>query len=142
MGYTASWVGHIVAGLLGTLLSVSVFYKTLERWFAVHRKLDPGHVQRIVDPFGRVLSADEVEAFVRQFNEASFLGVNRHDPATLPGAWRVELEDGQTVLVSPGERFVDVVRMGKGRKPRRYWLLDLPMVTGRGAAAQDQPEQT
>ncbi|WP_029421217.1 hypothetical protein [Alicyclobacillus macrosporangiidus] len=142
MGYTASWVGHIVAGLLGTLLSVSVFYKTLERWFAVHRKLDAGRVLRILDPSGRALSQAEVEAFVLQFNEASFLGVNRHDPATLPGAWRVELEDGQTVLVAPGERFVDVVRMGKGRKPRRYWLLDLPMVKGGDAGVQDQPERT
>ncbi|MCL6516295.1 hypothetical protein [Alicyclobacillus sp.] len=131
MSYTASWIGHILAGLLGTLLSVSIFYKTLERWFAVHRKLDGARVKTVIDPAGRPLTPAELETFIRQFNEAPFLGVNRREAGPLTDAWRVELTDGQTLWVASGDRFVEVKRVGGRGKTRRYWLLDMPMVTGR-----------
>jgi hypothetical protein len=119
---TGNWIGHIIAGILGTIFSLSIVYIKLEQRFSVHQKLKLADIKSATDAQGRQLTRDEVEQFVQHFNEATFLGRNTKYIPDLSNAIHVELASGVNLYCSQGQRFLEVSRVDKKGRHKYYWL--------------------
>jgi hypothetical protein len=119
---TGNWIGHIIAGILGTIFSLSIVYIKLEQRFSVHQKLKLADIKSATDAQGRQLTRDEVEQFVHHFNEATFLGRNTKYIPDLSNAIHVELISGVNLYCSLGQRFLEVSRVDKRGRRKYYWL--------------------
>jgi hypothetical protein len=119
---TENWVGHIIAGILGTIFSLSIVYIKLEQRFSVHQKLNPQDILSIADSQGNELSPQQVDEFVRNFNEATFLGGNTKYIPDFSSGLHVQLKSGVNLYCSHGQKFIEVMRVDKKGRRKYYWL--------------------
>lgn len=77
-----------------------------------------------MDECGHVLSAEQVEQFLRRFNAWTFLGRNTKYVPDLWEALMVELVTGAKVYCARGKKFIEVKRVNPKGKSVYYWLLD------------------
>jgi hypothetical protein len=118
------WIWHLVAGFLGVLFSVSIFYQKLESVFSVYRKLAPEEVVRMVDAAGRDMSQEEQNAFIAFYNGLSFIGKSdRWADEALDRGVRVYLRDGEELHIVNGERFFEVERTKRNQKKVYFKLF-------------------
>lgn len=121
---TNVWIGHIIAGILGVLLSLSVVFQGLERVFAVHRKLRNEDIEKIMSETGAEMSRDERVAFVEWYNRLVYIGKNAHPIKGYDLGTSVYFHSGERIQIILGEKFYEVRRIRKNGKVVHFELLD------------------
>lgn len=104
------WVWHIVAGLVGSILSLSIFYIKLEKWLSVYRPLDEKDIERIVDENGSELSTFERKVFLTRYNQLVFIGRTTSFKDYNAGV-TIYFRSGEKIQMVRGERFYEVRRL-------------------------------
>jgi hypothetical protein len=122
---TGVWIGHVIAGILGVLLSLSVVFQQLERVFSVHKKLNDKDIERIREA-GQDLSNEAREEFVSKYNRLIYMGKNPNLSHAHPydAGVSVFLKSGERIQVVSGPKFYEVKRTKKNGKPVFYRLLE------------------
>jgi hypothetical protein len=121
---TAIWLTHIVAGIIGVILSVSVFYQKLESAFSVHQKLSDKNVDKIVNQEGKILSREEREKFIYFYNSLVFIGRTERRAIDWENATTIHLKSGIRLQMVAGEQFYEVRRIQKNGKEKYFRLYE------------------
>lgn len=121
---TAIWVWHIIAGLLGALFSVSIFYQRLEKAFRVYRPVAEADVVHILRADGSEMSIEERVAFVAWYNQLSFMGRSGRPCSQAVEGVRVLLKSGERLHIVKGTRFLEVKRTKKNQRNVCFQLFD------------------
>ncbi|MBX6353931.1 MAG: hypothetical protein IRZ10_11445 [Thermoflavifilum sp.] len=127
------WAWHVMAGILGVVLSLSAVYQMWEKRWHPHQPVDPAGVRRATGPGGRPFSDDEVRVWTDKLNRAPYLGgLSKWDiPKHHPDVCLILASGEQVRLYLVGDIWTVVRRTSRGRE-RAYRLLDPDGSRGHG----------
>lgn len=121
-----NWVFNIIAGLLGALFSISIFYQVLERRWTPYRRLSAAAVVRVTGADGNAHSDAEQTVFIDHYNRLAYIGKSQPDGVNFDEGVTVQLADAEQLRVVKGERFYEVERTKKNHKRVYFRLFDRP----------------
>lgn len=122
----STWVWHIIAGAIGTVISLSAFYQMFEKKFAVHKKISAEEVKRIVGQAGKELEGHARLEFLAFFNRLVYIGRLERTPGDYRADTVVQLKSGEQIQLAKADRFYEVRRVRTSGKMTCYRLFDRP----------------
>ncbi|MCL6443240.1 MAG: hypothetical protein K6T83_07265 [Alicyclobacillus sp.] len=122
------WTYHVLAGIIGVILSLSAFYQLMERKLSSHRQIRPGDVLSIEGARGQALDDVEQQMWIDRFNSLVYMGksprVREEGSKTT-----VHLRNGERLEIHGPTAYgkhtaYHVLRIRRRGRPVHYWLVE------------------
>lgn len=120
------WVWHILAGALGVILSLGVFYQWFDRKLNRYKKVDAIHVAEVISPNGETLPDSERLAFIASYNQLTDMGKLSLPVANYRAGWEIRLTTGERYFTIEQGKFTEVMRIRRNGRKVYFRLYDDP----------------
>lgn len=118
----AIWLWHIIAGIVGVLISLSVVYQKFESYLNPHRQIQIHDVAVVKDGEGCEYNGDDALEFVQRYSQSIYLGRLRPTRVKQEEDVTIVLRTGEEVAVAFGQKYHEVRKTKRNRKVIYYGL--------------------